>query len=302
MDLQELKTDYLEYLEIEKGRSELTIRNYDHYLTKFLEFSKVRRPAQLTAEKVRQFRLYLNRVEDASGGRLSRVTQDYYIIALRGFLKYLAKRDIASLNSEKLELGKAPQRQVDFLELDEIKRLIAAANGTDFQGLRDRAIVEMLFSTGLRVSELTNLDLENVNLQTQEFAVKGKGGKIRLVFLSDGAKAALKNYLKERTDVEPYLFVSMRKDNSADRLTPRTVQRIVKKYAARAGIVKEVTPHILRHSFATDLMRNGADIRSVQTMLGHSSINTTQIYTHVTDQHLKEAYEKFHSDDLEEKN
>lgn len=301
MDLNELKTDYLEYLEIEKGRSELTIRNYDHYLSKFLEFSGVKRPGQITAEKVRRFRLHLNRTEDLRGAKLSRVTQDYYIIALRGFLKYLAKRDIASLSGEKLELGKTPQRQVDFLELEEVGRLIAAADGTDFQGLRDRAILEMLFSTGLRVSELTNLDLENVNLKTQEFAVKGKGGKIRLVFLSDGAKAALQAYLKRRADVEPFLFVSVRKGGAADRLTPRTVQRIVKKYAARAGIVKEVTPHVLRHSFATDLMRNGADLRSVQTMLGHASINTTQIYTHVTNHHLKETYNKFHSDSSGEK-
>jgi len=287
--------EFLEYLEIEKNRSQLTVRNYDHYLDRFLDWSKVERPDQITHDVVRGFRIYLNRFEDEKGRKMKKVTQDYYVIALRGFLKYLAKHDIKTLSSEKIELGKVKDRDVGFLELDEVERLIKSVQGDKLESLRDRAILELLFSTGLRVSELAGLNIENVNLKSGEFSVRGKGDKIRLVFLSVSAKIALNEYLARRKDVSPALFVSL-KGKEVSRLTSRSVERIVKKYAARAGIVKKTTPHTLRHSFATDLLRNGADIRSVQAMLGHSSITTTQIYTHVTNKHLKEIHDRFHSD------
>lgn len=295
--LNELKTEFLEYLEIEKNRSQLTIRNYDHYLSRFLEWAKVERPGEIDAPLVRNFRIYLNRFEDKKGRQLKRVTQNYYVIALRGFLKFMAKRDIMTLASEKIELGKAKDRDVEFLELDEVQRLLAAAKGGRLEDLRDRAIMELLFSTGLRVSELAKLDIENVNLNTGEFSVRGKGDKIRLVFLSPSSIKALKEYLERRKDVSPALFIGLsRNSKEAARLTARSVERIIKKYAVRAGIVKKITPHTLRHSFATDLLRNGADIRSVQAMLGHSSITTTQVYTHVTNRHLKDIHDRFHSD------
>lgn len=294
--LQELKRDYLEYLEIEKNRSPLTVRNYDHYLGRFLSWSKVELPECITAEVVRAFRLYLNRFEDESGRKMKKITQDYYIIAIRGFLRYLARRDIKTLSSEKIELGKVKERQVEFLELDEVKRVIKAAEGGKIENLRDVAMLEMLFSTGLRVSELVGLNIENVNLKNGEFSVRGKGDKIRLVFLSTSAKIALNEYLMRRKDISPALFVSVSKNTDISRLTARSVERIVKQHAIRAGIVKKITPHTLRHSFATDLLRNGADLRSVQEMLGHSSITTTQIYTHITNKHLKEIHNKFHSD------
>jgi site-specific recombinase XerD len=304
-NIKKLKTEFLEYLEIEKNRSQLTIRNYDHYLNCFLDWSMVRSPENITADLVRKFRLYLNRRADEKGKSLKKQTQDYYIIALRGFLKYLAKKDIKTLASEKVELGKSEEREVEFLELDEVKKLISSACGNEIADLRDKAILELLFSTGLRVSELSGLNRDSVNLKTGEFSIRGKGGKIRLVFVSDEAKSALLNYLQKRKDVDTALFVNIKnplqnnkddkKTNSLLRLTPRSVQRIVKKYALKAGIVKKVTPHTLRHSFATDLLQNGADLRSVQMMLGHSSITTTQIYTHITDKRLKDIHKKFHS-------
>ncbi|MFH2104767.1 MAG: tyrosine-type recombinase/integrase, partial [Parcubacteria group bacterium] len=238
---------------------------------------------------------------------LKKSTQNYYIIALRSFLKYLAKRDIETLPAEKVEISKTSQREVEFLEEQEVERILAAAEGQDQKSLRDRAILELLFSAGLRVSELTGINRDKLNLKTQEIVVRGKGDKVRLTFISDSARDALESYLKKRTDIDPALFV--RDIKSADkfkkedkkgeidnnlRLTPRSIQRIVKYYAAKAGIVKDVHPHTLRHSFATDLLSNGADIRSVQAMLGHSSITTTQIYTHVTDQKLKEVHKSFH--------
>lgn len=293
--LDELKIEFLEYLEIEKNRSQLTVRNYDHYLSRFFDWAKIEKPGQITSDLVRGFRIYLNRFEDEKGRKMKKVTQDYYIIALRGFLKYLAKRDIETLSSEKIELGKVKERDVEFLELDEVERLIKSAKGEKLESLRDRAILELLFSTGLRVSELSGLNIENVNLKSGEFSVRGKGDKIRLVFLSESAKIALNEYTMRRKDVSPALFVSL-KGKEVSRLTPRSIERIVKKYAAKAGIVKKITPHTLRHSFATDLLHNGADIRSVQAMLGHSSITTTQIYTHITNRHLKEIHNKFHSD------
>ncbi|MCK5491256.1 MAG: tyrosine-type recombinase/integrase [Candidatus Pacebacteria bacterium] len=302
-EINKLKNEYLEYLEIEKNRSQLTIRNYDHYLSRFFQWSKIDNPSKITSELVRKFRLYLNRYSNEKGETLKKVTQDYYIIAIRGFLTYLAKQDIPSLPSDKIELGKTPDREVEFLELDEVKRLISASEGNTISDLRDKAILELLFSTGLRVSELSNLNRENINLKSGEFSIRGKGGKIRIVFISDSARDTLAAYLKERKDLDPALFIHLKnpsqdtekKSASLLRLTPRSIQRIVKSCATKAGIVKKVTPHTLRHSFATDLLMNGADIRSVQSMLGHSSITTTQIYTHITNKHLKDIHTKFHS-------
>jgi len=301
-NIKRLKTQFLEYLEIEKNRSRLTVRNYDFYLNRFLDWSKIDSPEEITDDLIRKFRLYLNRTIDKKGRGLKKITQDYHIIALRGFLKYLSKMNIGSLAAERIELGKTPDREVEFLEFEETKRLLESARGNKISDLRDRAILELLFSAGLRVSELTELDRENINLKSGEFAVRGKGGKIRVVFISDSAKSSLENYLQKRKDMDPALFIRIgrkKKDkngkNDSLRLTPRSIQRIVEKYAAKAGLVKKVTPHTLRHSFATDLLANGADIRSVQAMLGHSSITTTQIYTHVTNKRLKDIYKKFHS-------
>ncbi len=325
MSIKELKIQFLEYLEIEKGRSQKTIENYDHYLNRFLNWAKISNPEQITAELVRNFRLYLNRYEDGKGRKLKKITQGFYVIAIRNFLKFLAKRDIASLQAEKIEMNKTPTREVDFLEIEEVERILSAAGGQDLKSLRDRAILELLFSAGLRVSELTNIDREKIDLKRQELSVRGKGDKVRVVFISDSASSAIKKYLEKRTDVDPALFVrdfyGLKKFKRAEtrspvgighcpvptagvvdapfvdnlRLTPRSVQRIVKYYATKAGIVKDVHPHTLRHSFATDLLINGADIRSVQAMLGHSSITTTQVYTHVTNKQLKEVHQAFHS-------
>lgn len=295
MDIQTLLTQYLEYLEIEKNRSQKTLENYDHYLKRFLNFSKISSPDQIDLELVRKYRIYLNRITDENGKTLSKLTQNYHTIALRSFLKYLAKRDIKTLSAEKIELAKNPAREVVFLNPDELKRLLSAPEGSDIASLRDRAILETLFSTGLRVSELCSLNRDSVNTQNGEFSVVGKGNKLRIVFLSDTAKEALKNYLKEREDIEKALFIRHAKsDKESLRLSARSVQRLIKRYAQKAGIVKNVTPHKMRHSFATDLLQNGADIRSVQSMLGHSSITTTQIYTHYTDKQLREIHKKFH--------
>ncbi|MFZ2225942.1 MAG: site-specific tyrosine recombinase/integron integrase [Candidatus Moraniibacteriota bacterium] len=309
MDIKALKTEFLEYMEIERSRSQKTIENYDHYLSRFLEWAKISHPTQITAELVRNFRVYLNRYEDANGQKLKKVTQGFYVIALRSFLKFLAKRDISTLQAEKIEIGKTSAREVEFLEMNEVERILAEADGADLRSLRDRAILELLFSAGLRVSELTNINRERIDLKGRELSVRGKGDKVRVVFISDSAAQAIAKYLDKRTDVDPALFVrdiaglkkfegknAKNKDISTDlRLTPRSIQRIVKYYATKAGIVKDVHPHTLRHSFATDLLINGADIRSVQAMLGHSSITTTQVYTHVTNKQLKEVHEAFHS-------
>lgn len=299
MPLKNLVTDFLEHLEIELGRSAKTIENYRHYLQRFLTWAQINEPGQITAEVVRAYRLHLNRLQDEKGHELKKVTQNYHVIAIRNFLKYLTKRDIASLAAEKIEVGKNPSQDIEFLEASELDRLLGAANGIDIKSLRDRAVLELLFSAGLRVSELINLNREQVNLERQEFSVRGKGDKVRIVFVSSSAKEALEKYLAKRLDIDPALFVRFSKNSRAVnaktlRLTPRSIQRIVKHYAAKAGIVKDVHPHTLRHSFATDLLQNGADIRSVQAMLGHSSITTTQIYTHVTNQQLKEIHKKFH--------
>ena len=303
MDIRSLVKQYLDYLEVERGRSKKTVENYGHYLKRFLDWAKIDIPKGIDADLIREYRLYLNRVEDNLGHTLKKITQNYHIIALRNFLKYLAKRDIKSMAAEKIELAKQTPRQVDFLEGEELERLLASPAGVSPRALRDKALLELLFSTGLRVSELCQLDRDSINLEKGEFSVRGKGEKIRLVFLSGRAKEALENYLKTRKDIDAALFIRYPKSKKPElaqarqknlRLTPRSVQRIVKHYSIKAGISKKVTPHVLRHSFATDLLTGGADIRSVQTMLGHSSITTTQIYTHITDKQLKEVYKAFH--------
>jgi site-specific recombinase XerD len=295
---------FLEHLEIEMNRSLKTIESYKRSLNAFFDWGNFRAPEDITAEKVREYRLYLNRKENGRGGTLKKVTQAYQAVVIRTFLKYLAKQNVSALAAEKIEVGRIPDRQVDFLELEEVERLIAAAGDTNIRSLRDKAILELFFSSGLRVSELVNLNRENVNLNKGEFSIRGKGGKLRMVFISHSAKETLKNYLNKRGDVDPALFVAYVKKGLVNkknqkreslRLTPRSVQRLVKHYAKKAGIVKDVHPHTLRHSFATDLLVNGADIRSVQSMLGHSSITTTQIYTHITDERLKEIHRTFHA-------
>lgn len=296
--------DYLEHLEVELGRSQKTIENYDHYLRRFVSFMNYENvrpvPQNITPDLVRKYRVYLHRYEMDDGATFKQSTQNYHAIALRNFLKYLSKRDIDTLAAEKIEIGKAPARQVEFLDPEEVSRLLAAANGPNRAAKRDRALLELLFSAGLRVSEIVSIDREDINLKRQEFSVRGKGDKVRIVFISDTAKDALKEYLEKRHDIDPALFIRDRvgthkeADARGLRLTTRSVQRIVKKYAIKAGIVKDVHPHTLRHSFATDLLQNGADIRSVQEMLGHANITTTQIYTHVTNQNLKGIHDKFH--------
>lgn len=297
MNLEEALLDYLEYLEIELNRSEKTVENYRHYLERFFVWSNISQPRQITMDLVRKYRLYLNRLEDENGNTLKKITQNYHIIALRNFLKYLAKKDITSLSAEKLEVGRNPEREVDFLSGEEMSQILGGASSDDLKTLRDRSILELLFSAGLRVSELVSINRDQINLRNQEFSVRGKGSKVRIVFISDTAKLFLQKYLSKRVDIDPALFVRIMKnpqDKEDLRLTVRSIQRIVKYYAHKAGIVKDVHPHTLRHSFATDLLSNGADIRSVQAMLGHSSITTTQIYTHVTNRQLKDIHKKFH--------
>ena len=300
MDINVLLKDYLDYLEIEKNRSVKTKINYERYIKKFLEFAKISKPEKISQDLVRQYRLWLNRrpsfAKASEGkfpsekGNLKKNTQNYYLIALRNFLKYLAKRNVETLSADKIELGRQSERQVIFLENDEVERILRAPDTTTFKSLRDKAILELLFSTGLRVSELCGLDRNSVNLKSGEFPVRGKGDKIRLVFLSENAKSALKNYLEKRQDTDPALFIRYVKNYSKSddlRITSRSIERLIKYYAAKAGISKKVTPHTMRHSFATDLLLNGADIRSVQALLGHSNISTTQIYTHITDKQLR---------------
>ena len=303
--LKELHKEFLEHLEIEKGRSLKTVENYDRYLKRFFDHTKVSNPSDITEDVVRQYRLYLNRVganEQSSqkrsvhlgGSALGRRTQNYYIIALRSFLKYLAKRDVKSLDAEKIELAKIAPRELDLLDVADLERLLAAPQGNSLVALRDRAILEMFFSTGLRISELCSLKLDDINIARGEFSVLGKGGKIRVVFLSDRAKAALNNYLHKRDASLPAKGRGLGLDERMFALTPRSIQRMIRHYAIAAGIAKKVTPHILRHAFATDLLYNGADVRSVQVMLGHANISTTQIYTHVTDPQLREIHKTFH--------
>ena len=313
-ELAEYITQFLEYCEVERQLSRLTLRNYDHYLSRFARWGTehgVTAPRDITIDAVRSFRLWLNRqparphargAGSGSGGELGRLTQNYHVIAIRALLKYLAKRDVKTLAADKIELGKTERRSVEFLTPEETERLLESAGTKDtFTSLRDRAILELLYSTGLRVSELCALDTDQVNAERGEFMVRGKGDKPRLVFLSDRAAEHLRTYLgKRKSAMKPLLTRSdstdaaKEADGSDLRLTPRSIQRIIKKYTAAAGLVKDVTPHTLRHSFATGLLRNGADIRSVQQMLGHASITTTQVYTHVTNPQLREVHKKFH--------
>lgn len=292
-DLKSLKTQFLEYLEIEKGRSVKTVENYDRYLTRFLEHTKVTAPGKITEPLVREFRLWLNRQSGVSGD-MKKKTQNYYLIALRAFLKYLRKQGIESLSPERIELAKVGARDLDLITAQELNRLMAAPAGESLQALRDRAIMELLFSTGLRVSELCSLS-RDLDLSRDEFAVRGKGDKVRVVFLSSSAKKAIGEYLKKRGDLGDSLFVSYgRAGKESQALTPRSVERIIKSHAIKAGITRKVTPHVIRHSFATDLLESGADLRSVQALLGHANIATTQVYTHVTDKHLREIHKAFH--------
>jgi site-specific recombinase XerD len=294
MEAEAAKRQFLEYIEIERGRAVKTVENYDHYLTRFFSQMKIKRTSDISEQNIREFRLWLNRQSGVGNGSMKRRTQNYYMIALRAFLKFLRKRDIPAISPEKIELAKLPERELDLITPAELKRLIEASEGTELCQLRDKAILELFFSTGLRVSELCALD-SDIDLSQDSFSVRGKGEKVRVVFLSPAAKQAVASYLKARKDMAEALFVNARTDNSIPtRLTPRSVERIIKKYAMKAGITKKMTPHVLRHVFATDLLNNGADIRSVQQLLGHASINTTQIYTHITDAHLREVHKKFH--------
>lgn len=302
MYTSELLLDYIEHLEVEGGRSAKTAENYKLYLERFVDFTNDIDVGKITSEIVRKYRLWLNRYKNEHGDELATITQSYHLIALRGFLSYLSKRDIVSLSPEKIELPKVSRKQVTFLHYDEISRMIDAIPLDDEVGLRDRAIVELLFSSGLRISELVNLNRDHVNTKRREFMVRGKGQKDRPVFIGEAAASHVEDYLRARFDNLPPLFLSYSRNNLSSntgdyrRLTSRSIQRIISKYAKLAGITKHVSPHTMRHSFATDLLMNGADLRSVQSMLGHSNIATTQVYTHVTDEHLREVYEKFHSD------
>lgn len=335
-DLHQLKREFLEYTEIEKGRSLKTVANYERYLERFLAYSKLKDPADVTDDVLREYRLWLNRqaATKTRDGRvattLKKKSQNYYLIALRSFLKYCARRGVKTLAPERIELAKVAERSLDLISVEELKRLMSAAdeaaNKGDVKGLRDKAIMELLFSTGLRVSELCSLS-RDLDLRADEFSVRGKGEKVRVVFLSESARQAVKKYLDKRADMDDALFVQTAgpvglkkwkeekgaKDKKAGkkgfgasttvsasgagttRLTARTVERIVKHYGVKAGISKKVTPHVIRHSFATDLLQNGADLRSVQMLLGHANIGTTQIYTHVTDKQLREVHKKFHN-------
>lgn len=307
MNINDWIRRFLEYTEIEKGRSLNTIRNYEHYLVTFVEKMNIKEPEDITIDKVREFRMQLNRQMVGVGKRgvtpspMKRRTQNYYLIAIRAFLKFLVRQGVKSLPPEQIELAKVPQREIDLIGQNDLQNLLSAPKGNDLSALRDKAMLELFFSTGLRVSELVSLD-RDLDLTRDSFSVRGKGEKVRVVFLSEDAKECIKEYLSKRTDVDPAMFISigrggeksLHKKEGSLRLTTRSVERIVKHYAIMSGITKKVTPHVLRHSFATDLLENGADIRSVQAMLGHASITTTQIYTHVTDKHLQDIHKQFH--------
>ncbi len=299
--LSEIIVDFLEYLEIEQNRSQHTIRNYHLYLNRLVEFWGDEPIIKLKAEVIRKYRLWLNRLKGKDGETLGVATINYHLIALRHLLKYCAKVDIEALPPAKIELANSVRKEVTFLNQEELERLFAQPDISEVGGLRDKAILELLYSTGLRVSELTKLNKEHVNLRLQEFTVRGKRQKDRPVFITESAKEILEEYLAKRTDNSAPLFIRLagtkRIDTSGDllRLTPRSIQRIIQKYALAAGVTKHVSPHTLRHSFATNLLMNGADLRSVQSLLGHSNIATTQVYTHITDPHLKAVHQKFHS-------
>lgn len=300
MKFVKVKTDFLEYLEVEQNRSQKTIANYDHYLTRLIDFAGDITVKDIDPELIRKWRLWLNRLGTNTSDELQKTTQNYHLIALRSFLKYCAKRDIPALSADKIELARTVRKQVTFLTPEELARMFAEPDLNKLSGLRDRAILELLFSSGLRVSELVGLDRDHINLKRREFMVRGKGQKDRPIFISPDAAEWIQKYLDERADNTKPLFVRYSGSKQVDltgnfhRLTARSVQRLVARYALLAGITKHVSPHTLRHSFATDLLMNGADLRSVQALLGHSNISTTQIYTHVTDPHLKSVHQKFH--------
>lgn len=303
--LSDLTMDFIEYVEVERGRAKRTAENYYLYMQRLQEFAGDITVDRINSELIRKYRLWLNRYVDEQGRELSRITQNYHLIALRSFLKYCAIRDIETLDAAKIDLPKVVKKQVSFLSFEEVSRLFAAVDTNTKTGLRDKAILELLFSGGLRVSELCNLNRDHINLKRREFTVRGKGQKDRPIFISPAAAEALSEYLDSRTDTAIPLFINESRNIVEDahakngenrRLKPRSVQRIVSSYARLAGITKKVSPHTLRHSFATDLLMNGADIRSVQSLLGHSNIATTQIYTHITDPHLREIHAKFHRD------
>jgi len=302
MYLSELIIDFVEFLEVERGRSQKTAENYALYLNRLVEFSGDIKVGDITLETIRKYRLWLNRFEDEQKRKLSPRTQSYHLIALRVFLKYLARRDIKSLDAAHIDLPKVHKPQVSFLHVDEVEQVLAAIPKDSKTHERDTAMISLLFSAGLRVSELVSLNRDQINLDRREFIVRGKGQKDRPVFISNQAADAISLYLASRADDSPALFINQSANAGADddhRLTPRSVQRLVEKYARAAGITKKVSPHTMRHSFATDLLMNGADIRSVQGLLGHADIATTQVYTHLTDQHLKEVHERFHSDEAD---
>ena len=299
--MSELLLDFIEHLEVEGGRAAKTAENYKLYLERFVEFTNDTTVDKITSEMIRKYRLWLNRYRNNNEDALATITQSYHLIALRGFLRYLSERDIVTLGPEKIKLPKVSRKQVTFLHYDEVERLLDQIPLTDEIGLRDRAIIELLFSSGLRVSELVNLNRDHVNTKRREFMVRGKGQKDRPVFIAKSTAERVTDYVAARLDNLPPLFLSYSRNNitsnSGDyrRLSARSIQRMISKYARLAGITKHVSPHTMRHSFATDLLMNGADLRSVQSMLGHSNISTTQVYTHVTDEHLREVYERFHS-------
>ncbi len=327
-ELEQLKREFLEHVEIEKGNSLKTVNNYDYYLSRFFKFAKIEKIKDINDDKIREFRLYLNRqpgvkIRGQRINTLKKNTQNYHLIALRSFLRYLMKREIKALPPDRIELAKTKERSLDLISTEELKRLLDAPMqilkklnlgnpknliSRRLKILRDKAILELLFSTGLRLSELSSLD-RDIDLSKDELSVRGKGEKIRVVFISNSAKNAIQKYLESRKDLDEPLFIQYSRNkkqsfrstkdsislNLTNRLTPRSIERIVKYYALVAGISKKVTPHVIRHSFATDLLSNGADIRSVQMMLGHANIATTQIYTHITDRQLKDIHKKYHS-------
>ena len=310
MDIYDLINDFLEHLEVEAGRSKKTIENYRLYLERFVEISleilnkDEMGPEDITKDLLRKYRLKLNRYGSENGEEdLKVITQTYHLIALRGFLKYLARREIKSLDPSLVDLPRVARQQVTFLHFDEVEDMLNQIDLTTESGLRDRAIIELLYSGGLRVSELVGLNRDSINLERREFMVRGKGSKDRPIFISQSAADRVQDYLDARTDSQPAVFLNNSRNTQAvdtsgnyRRMTARSVERIIEKYARLAGITKHVSPHTLRHSFATDLLMNGADLRSVQSMLGHADISTTQIYTHVTDKHLREIHEKYHSE------
>lgn len=293
IEIEKLLKDYLDYLSIEKNRSPRTRDNYNRYLKRFVDFAKIEKIKDITEEKIREFRVSLSDREP----KVKKATQSYYVIVLRNFLKYLAKRDYETVSPDKIELPKIPQRQIQIMESSDLERLLAFKPKDTVRSLRDKAILETLFSTGLRVSELCSLD-RYLNLSRGEITIRGKGEKLRVVFVSPEAQVAIKKYLEKRFDAEPAMFIGLTKSSNpkpTGRMTSRTVERLVEYYAKLAGIPSKVTPHTLRHVFATDLLINGADLRSVQELLGHSNISTTQIYTHITNKELKEVHKTFHA-------